>query len=41
MIIVSVPLAFTDDCIFCNFEMWKMKVTCDSGSELKNVEEKD
>lgn len=41
MIIVSLPLAFTDDCIFNNFAILKIKVTCDSDSELKYVEEKD
>ena len=41
MIVVSLPLAFTDDCIFHNFAVLKIKVTRYSGSELTYVEEKD
>jgi hypothetical protein len=41
MIVVSLPSAFTDDCIFHNFAVLKIKVTCYIGSELKYVEEKD
>jgi hypothetical protein len=40
MIVVSLPLAFIDYCIFHNFAVLKIRVTCDSGSELKCVEEK-
>ena len=33
MIVVSVPLAFTDYGIFHNFAILKIKFTCDNGSE--------
>ena len=41
VIVVSLPFAFSGDCIFHNFAIMKSKVMCDSGSELKYVEEKD
>jgi len=41
MTVVSLPLAFVDDCVFNNFAILKIKVTCYSGSELKLVEERD
>ena len=40
-IVVSLPLAFTGDCVFHNPTILKIKVTHDSGSELNNAEEQD